>query len=167
MPNVTALVVPPYSLSKTLMNSIKETYQVIESTQLQVSEVEEAMKKRKSKSQQILVVLASLDGITEQSRQCNLKLFAYKCSEAYKGEPAKNFYTDAESFYAHNSFKDAISAQLVRKEVEKMIKVANSSNLIKLINPARMHLSNEEELMVVLNLQEPPSLNVSVDLNEE
>jgi len=48
-----------------------------------------------------------------------------------------------------------------------MIKVANSSNLIKLVNPARMHLNNEEELMVVLKLQDPPSLNVSIDLNEE
>lgn len=44
-----------------------------------------------------------------------------------------------------------------------MIKVANSSNLIKLINPARMHLNTEEELMVVLNLQEPPSLNASFE----
>jgi len=44
------------------------------------------------------------------------------------------------------------SAAVIRKEAEKMIKVANSSNLIKLINPARMHLNNEEELMVVLKL---------------
>jgi len=47
---VTALVVPPFSLSKTLMNSIKETYQVIESSVLSVSEVEEA-KKKKSRGQ--------------------------------------------------------------------------------------------------------------------
>jgi hypothetical protein len=39
---------------------------------------------------------------------------------------------------------------VVRKEVEKMIKVANSPKLIKLVNPARMHLNTEEELMVVL-----------------
>ena len=38
----------------------------------------------------------------------------------------------------------------MRKEAEKMIKVANSAKLIKLVNPARMHLNNEEELMVVL-----------------
>ena len=43
-----------------------------------------------------------------------------------------------------------------------MVKVANSPNLIKLANPARMHLSNEDELMVVLQLQEPPSVDVSV-----
>ena len=55
----------------------------------------------------------------------------------------------------------------MRKEVEKMIKVANSPQLIKLVNPARMHLSDEEELMVVLNLQEPPSVDVSVDQTEE
>jgi len=51
----------------------------------------------------------------------------------------------------------------VRTEVEKMIKVANSSNLIKLLNPARMHLRSEEELMVVLKLQEPASVDVSVE----
>ena len=50
------------------MNNIKESYQVIESAQLNVAEVEEAMKKRKSKSQQILVVLSSLENITEQSQ---------------------------------------------------------------------------------------------------
>ena len=43
-----------------------------------------------------------------------------------------------------------------------MVKVANSPNLIKLANPARMHLSSEDELMVVLQLQEPPSVDVSV-----
>jgi len=163
-PKVTALVVPPYSLKKSLMNSIKETYQVIESATLNVAEVEEAMKKRKSKSQQILVVLSSLDDITEQSLQCNLKLFAYKCTDAYKGEPASNFYLDEkDSFYAHISFKNATSAKLIRLETEKIIKVANSSNLIKLVNPARMHLTSEEDLMVVLELKDPPSLNVSVD----
>ena len=69
------------------MNSIKETYQVIESSVLSVSEVEEA-KKKKSRGQQFLVILSSLDGITEESRLCNLKLFAYKCSDAYKADPA-------------------------------------------------------------------------------
>jgi len=46
-------------------------------------------------------VLSSLDGISEESRLCNLKLFAYKCSEAYKNEPATNYYLDAGNFYAH------------------------------------------------------------------
>lgn len=31
--------------------------------------------------------------------------------------------------------------------------------MIKLLNPARMHLNTEEELMVVLQLQEPPSMD--------
>ena len=48
-----------------------------------------------------------------------------------------------------------------------MIKVANSSNLIKLLNPARMHLSSDEDLMVVLKLKEPPSLDVSMQEEEE
>lgn len=97
-----------------------------------------------------------------------MKLFAYKCTETFKNEPASNFYLEEnDSFYAHTSFKNITSAMLVRKEVEKMIKVANSSNLIKLINPARMHLSTEEDLMVVLQLRDPPSLNVSIDQNEE
>ena len=150
------------------MNNIKESYQVIESAHLNVAEVEEAMKKRKSKSQQILVVLSSLENITEQSQLCNLKLFAYKCTDAFKGEPASNFYLeDKDNYYAHSSFKNATTAKLVRQEVDKMIKVANSSNLIKLLNPARMHLNSEEDLMVVLQLQDPPSLNVSVDHAEE
>jgi len=48
-----------------------------------------------------------------------------------------------------------------------MIKVANSPKLIKLVNPARLHLSSEDELMVVLQLQEPPSVDVSVIDPEE
>ena len=128
-----------------------DAYQVIECAQLDVSVVEDEIKKQKSSSQQVLVVLSSLDDITEQSRLCNLKLFAYKCNEAFKNEPTNNFYLeDNESFYAHNSFKNITSAKLVRSEVDKMIKVANSPNLFKLINPARMHLSSEEDLMVVL-----------------
>lgn len=59
------------------------------------------------------------------------------------------------------------TAANVRKEVEKMIKVANSPKLIKLVNPARMHLNDEEELMVILQLQEPPSVDVSVGEIEE
>ena len=49
----------------------------------------------------MLVVLASLDGITEESRLCNLKLFAYKCSDTFKQEPANNYYLDSAKFYAH------------------------------------------------------------------
>ena len=103
-------------------------------------------------------MLASLDRITEESRLCNLKLFAYKCQDSFKSEPANNFYLDQNNFYAHQNFKNATSAASVRKEVEKMIKVANSTNLIKLVNPARLHLSSEDELMVVLSLQDPPSV---------
>ena len=44
-----------------------------------------------------------------------------------------------------------------------MIKVANSQNLIKIINPMRMHLNSEEDLMIVLNLQDPPSVAQSED----
>ena len=47
-----------------------------------------------------------------------------------------------------------------------MIKVANSTNMIKLVNPLRMHLNNDDELMVVLNLQEPASIQCS-DAEEE
>lgn len=115
-----------------------------------MSEIESVIKSQRGK--RVLTVLSSLDGINEESRLCNLKLFAYKCTETYKSEPANNFYLDAGSFYAHSNFIDATSAQMVRKVVEKMIKVANSPNMIKLVNPARMHLSSEEELMVVLEL---------------
>lgn len=48
-----------------------------------------------------------------------------------------------------------------------MIKVANSPKLIKLVNPARMHLNTEEELMVVLQLQEPPSMDDTYEVIEE
>ena len=83
-------------------------------------------------------------------------------------EPCENFYLDSEKFYAHSVFKDVTSAISVRKEVEKMVKVANSPNLIKLANPARMHLSSEDELMIVLQLQEPPSEDISIaDITEE
>ena len=95
-------------------------------------------------------MLSSLDGINEESQLCNLKLFAYKCTEAFKSEPANNFYLDPLRFYAHANFKNASSAASARKEAEKIIRMANSPNLIKLVNPARMHLSSEDELMVVL-----------------
>ena len=117
---------------------------------MNVAEVEQAMKKL-SKSQKVLVVLSSLDDITDQSNLCNLKLYAYKCSDAHKREPDSNFYgDDKDSYYAHSSFKNLNTAGLIRKEVEKMVKVANSSNLIHLVNPARLHVNNEDDLMVVL-----------------
>jgi len=56
---------------------------------------------QQSRGKRVLTVLSSLDGISEESRLCNLKLFAYKCSEAYKNEPATNYYLDAGNFYAH------------------------------------------------------------------
>jgi hypothetical protein len=92
-----------------------------------------------------------------------LKLYAFKCSDAHKSEPANNFYLNAGNYYAHKFFQDVSTASLVRKEVEKMIKVANSPKLIKLVNPARMHLHTEEDLMVVLQLQEPPSMDESIE----
>ena len=154
---------PPYSIKKSYISKIRDQYHVIESAQLNVAEVEQAMRKLKS-SQKVLVVLSSLDDITNQSVLCNLKLYAYKCSDAHKREPDSNFYGDEkDSFYAHGSFKNLNTASLIRKEVEKMVKVANSPNLIQLVNPARMHVSNEDDLMVVLQLQDPPSLDVSLD----
>ena len=48
-----------------------------------------------------------------------------------------------------------------------MIKVANSPTLIKLVNPARMQLNDDTELMVILNLQEAPSVAVSEQDAEE
>lgn len=48
-----------------------------------------------------------------------------------------------------------------------MVKVANSPNMIKVANPARMHLSCENDLMVVLKLQEPPSVDGSDDQHDE
>ena len=79
MPDVTALVVPPFALTKSLMESIKETYKVIESKTLDVSEIEETLKRNGSKGHKSLVILSSLDKITEESRLCKLRLFAYKC----------------------------------------------------------------------------------------
>lgn len=112
---MTALVVPPYCLKQSIIESIKASYQVIESAQLNVAEVEEVLKKRKTKSQQILVLLSSLENITEQSRQCNLKLYAFKCSDSFKSEPASNFYLDEkDTYYAHSSFKDATTARVIR-----------------------------------------------------
>jgi len=79
MSDVTALVVPPFALTKSLMESIKETYKVIESKTLDVSEIEETLKRNGSKGHKSLVILSSLDNITEESRLCKLRLFAYKC----------------------------------------------------------------------------------------
>ena len=121
---------------------------MIEANALQVDEVERSL--QRPNKQPSLVLLSSLDGIAEQSRLCKLKLLAYKCSEAGKAEAASNFYLEAASYYAPSSFANVSSAALLRKEVEKMIKVANSPDTIKLTNPERMHLHNEEELMVLL-----------------
>ena len=167
--DLTALVVPPYSLPKNLMDRIRESYSVIEVEKLRVSELVGQLPKPGSKgSKAPLIVLSSLDGINQEIRQCNLKLFAYKCTEQFMKEPCDNFYLDSDKFYAHRVFKDVTSASSIREEVKKMVKVANSPNLIKLTNPARMHLSNEDDLMIVLQLQEPPSADASVaDLTEE
>jgi len=160
--------VPPYSLQKNLWKKIQDSYRVIEIEKLKVSEVEGQLKSGKgSQQKRPLIVLSSLDGINQESHLCNLRLFAYKCTEQYMREPADNFYLDVDNFYAHSIFKNVSSAALVRKEVEKMVKVANSPKLIKMINPARLHLSSEDELMVVLNLEEPPSVDVSVVEAEE
>ena len=63
MRNVTALVVPPFSLSMGLMELINENYQVVEMAQLDIAELEPVFKRRSS--QPILVVLSSLEQITE------------------------------------------------------------------------------------------------------
>lgn len=63
MANITALVLPPYSLSKALMESIEDTYNVIETEKLDVEQVEKLFKKKSAKKS--LVVLASLKDITE------------------------------------------------------------------------------------------------------
>ena len=82
------------------------------------------------------MLLSSLDGITEQSRLCNLKLFAYKCSETAKADAANNFYLEAANYYAPKSIVNmSRSAANLRKEVEKIIKVASSPGKIKLTNP--------------------------------
>ena len=79
------MVVPPYSLPKNLMDRIRETYRVIEVEKLKVSELigqlPRAGGKMGRQEQSPLVVLSSLDGINQEIRQCNLKLFAYKCTE--------------------------------------------------------------------------------------
>ena len=41
MPNVTALVVPPFSLKNSILEQIKETYFVIEAKTLEVNEIED------------------------------------------------------------------------------------------------------------------------------
>ena len=157
---------PPYSLTKELIEKIKETYRVEEQAKLNIPDLQNGVLRLRS-AIPILVVLSSLDDITEQSQLCNLKLYAFKCSEAFKNEPANNFYLNASTFYAHQNFQNASTAASVRKEVEKIIKVANSPKMIKLLNPARMHLNTEEDLMVVLQLQEPPSVDVSMDNHDE
>ena len=111
MPNVTALVVPPFSLKNSILEQIKETYFVIEAKTLEVNEIEDEIITKTNRGQKTLVILSSLDGITEQSRLCNLKLYAYKCTDGKKGEPSSNFYLDKSSFYAHSSFQNLNSAQ--------------------------------------------------------
>ena len=57
------MVVPPYSLLKTLWDRIKENYRVIEVDKLKVSEVESQLKAGAKGSPSPLIVLSSLDGI--------------------------------------------------------------------------------------------------------
>ena len=146
------------------MQRIRESYQVFEAVSLDVAELQSTVFAQKRGQQQVLVLLSSLKNISEQSLLCKLRLYAYKCTETYKSEPVNNFYLSANNFYAHESFKNAQTAASVRREVEKIIKVANSSELITLLNPARMHLHTEEDLMVVLQLQEAPSVDISFDV---
>jgi len=46
--DITSLVVPPYALSKTLMERIKENYEVIEASTLKVDELESIFSKKRS-----------------------------------------------------------------------------------------------------------------------
>ena len=64
IPNVLALVVPPYSLTKDLMERIKDSYQVVEAVTLDVAELQSTVLKSRL-SKPVLVVLSSLDNITE------------------------------------------------------------------------------------------------------
>jgi len=64
------------------MERIRETYRVIEVEKLKVSELTGQLSQTGSKAKKSpLIVLSSLDGINQEIRLCNLKLFAYKCSE--------------------------------------------------------------------------------------
>jgi len=47
LPDIKALVVPPYSLSKSLMERIKDNYRVIEADKLKVGDVEPQLKQKK------------------------------------------------------------------------------------------------------------------------
>jgi len=72
LPDLTALVVPPYSLPKKLMERIRETYRVVEVEKLKVSELvgqlSHSEAKGKKGSQSTLIVLSSLDGINQEIR---------------------------------------------------------------------------------------------------
>lgn len=48
LPTILALVVPPYSLTKELMEKVKESYQVVEAVTLNVADLQNTVFKRRS-----------------------------------------------------------------------------------------------------------------------
>lgn len=137
------------------LDKIRASYNVIEAVKLDKDVVNSASKNAKKS----LVLVHSLEGVTEIAQNFNLKLFAYKMSQQFKGEPEKNFYLDPETVYAHQSLRDSLlSAASIRKEAEKCVKFASSQQLLKIGNPARINISSEAELLVVLGLKDPSNL---------
>ena len=97
MPKVLALAVSPFGMQLKTLEKIRASYNVIEAVKLDREVVNSASKNAKKS----LVLVHSLEGVTEIAQICNLKLFAYKMLQQFKGEPEKNFYLDSETVYAH------------------------------------------------------------------
>lgn len=95
-------------------------------------------------------MINSLEGIEDQSKNINLKLFIFKMEEEYMKEATNNFYLEPDNFYCSPSLKKNITGATIRKEVQSMFSLAKSDKLIKIGNPARMLVNTSEDLMVVL-----------------
>jgi hypothetical protein len=65
LPNILSLVVPPFSLSKSLMERIRENYIIYEAATLNVAEIQSSAISKNRSARPLLVVLSSLDDITE------------------------------------------------------------------------------------------------------
>lgn len=106
-----------------------------------------------------LALITSLSGIEAQSELCRLKLFLYRVGEAFKTEPCNNFYLEREKYYAIGSNKGENSAGSLRKDLQTLTSAADSATLLAVGNPARMRVNTEEDLLMVLQITEPPSIH--------
>ena len=106
-----------------VLEKLQAAYAVVEMEKLAVADLPP------SGAKPTLVLLSGLDGIADKKSDTIVTLIAYKLTDSLKGEPANNFYLDADKFYAPSAIKGQASAASIRKELSKLLKAVQQPKL--------------------------------------